>query len=109
MDVDLEMAIIGGCIALGTIIITIFLIRRLCDLIIFILFSIAILTSFGLIQIGGYSENEIYGTVILMGILMPIITLPVWSISKILRGNEDDKITKFEYRIKSLEQTIISK
>ena len=46
MESNLEIAILGGCIAAGTIFFTILLIRRLCDLIIFLLFATAVLSPF---------------------------------------------------------------
>ena len=57
-----------------------------------------------------FGEDEIYAIAFGLGILMPILTMPLWSISKILRGNEDIKqnaaIKKLENRINSLERNV---
>lgn len=105
---DMETEILASCIAAVTILVTVFLIRRLCDLVILILFAIAVFSPFILKDIVG--EDAILATAIGLGILMPILTMPLWSISKLLRGNEDVKqnaqIKKLEERTSFLEQRV---
>ena len=105
MDFNIQIGLIGGLVSIISLLISIFVIRRLCDLIIIVVFLCVIVSPYFLATSGTYNPTQIYGIAILFGIIAPIITLPIWSISKIMRGNEDFKITKLEDRIRSLEQT----
>ena len=76
------MGIMGAVIGLITLVVTIFVIRKLCDLIIVIAFLSALAVPF-ILGSGGFPEEQIILFALGLGIVMPMITLPLWSILKL--------------------------
>ena len=91
----MEMGIMGAGIGLVTLIITIFLIRKICDLIIALGFFAAVAIPY-LLGSSGFPPEQTLLLALGLGVGMPVITLPLWSISKIMRGGEGSKIDKLK-------------
>ena len=95
----MELGLIGAGIGLVTLLITIFIIRKICDLIIALGFIGAVAIPF-VLGSGGFPPEQMFLIALGLGVGMPIITLPLWSISKIMRGGEDKKIEKLKEKEK---------
>ena len=94
----METGLIGGAVALALLLLTIWVIRTLCDVVISLGFLAAVAIPFLMGLSGEMTQEEVILFAVAFGILMPVITMPLWPISKIMGGN--DKETKG--RIKEL-------
>lgn len=88
----METGLIGGAVALVLLLLTIWVIRTLCDVVISLGFFAAVAIPFLIGLSGEMTQEEVILFAVAFGILMPVITMPLWPISKIMGGN--DKGTK---------------
>ena len=80
----METGLIGGAVALALLLLTIWVIRTLCDVVISLGFLAAVAIPFLMGLSGEMTQEEVILFAVAFGILMPVITMPLWPISKIM-------------------------
>ena len=102
----METGLIGGVVALVILLLTIWVIRTLCDLVIFLAFLAAVAIPFLLGISGEMNQEEVILFAVALGIIMPVITMPLWPISKIMGGSDTETKGKIKELRNDEEQAI---
>ena len=102
----METGLIGGAIALVLLLLTIWVIRTLCDVVISLGFLAAVAIPFLMGLSGEMTQEEVILFAVAFGILMPVITMPLWPISKIMGGNDKETKGKIKELRNDEEQAI---
>ena len=102
----METGLIGGAVALALLLLTIWVIRTLCDVVISLGFLAAVAIPFLMGLSGEMTQEEVILFAVAFGILMPVITMPLWPISKIMEGNDKESKGKIKELRNDEEQAI---
>ena len=102
----METGLIGGVVAFVILLLTIWAIRKLCDVVIFLAFLAAVAIPFLMGLSGEMTQEDVILFAVAFGILMPVITMPLWPISKIMGGSDNETKGKIKELRNYEEQAI---